>query len=73
MKTEVTTDAGGSVVSTVTSSEHPNSIEISRNAKGQYSFVIKLYCDIGNETNAIDHARRLYAKIDQSSTASEEN
>ena len=73
MKTEVTTDAGGSVVSTITTSEHPNSVEVSRNAKGQYSFVIKLYCEIGTESFVIDHAKKLYAQLDESFSPSEEN
>ena len=43
--------------------DSPNSIEVDQNAKGQYTFHVKIYCDDLAEIKSIDRIKRIYAKL----------
>jgi hypothetical protein len=58
----VTTDSSGTVVETITNEQSQNSVEISQNAKGQYTFSVKLYFN-GEDQGVLDRATRLYDQL----------
>lgn len=41
----------------------PNSIEVTRNAKGDYQWTIKLYCEPGTESRTVTRMQKLDTKL----------
>jgi hypothetical protein len=45
--------------------ETPSSVEITRNAKGDAQFVVKLYAEVGDEEATAERAIALYERMTQ--------
>ncbi len=50
-------------LATRTSPEKPHSIEVSRNAKGEYSFSVKMYFEDHRATDALDYLEKIYQQL----------
>ena len=68
MKTETTEKktAFGTETAKTVAVDNPNSIEVSQNAKGQYSFSVKMYFDNDEHGQAIGKIFEAYAALHDS-------
>jgi hypothetical protein len=53
-------DKKGNIVETMFSEVEPHSIEVSQNAKGQFSFTIKMYFGDDGESDIVGRSKKVY-------------
>ena len=67
MRTQTVTTQNGEGITQETvktlTADSPNSVEVSRNAKGQFSFVVKVYHDDDEHADAVARVAETYTAL----------